>query len=162
MATRFRDTGGDLTAVYEVMVGHRLARESFGQKVRQPWDFIVAGFRSLDVEGRTLVDMKLSSLRRMVMKPLAAMGQPIIGAPQPEGWPEEEEAWLTPQQLAARIDWALDVPSMKAKDLPPVTAFARTALGEDRAAEVEPIVRRAESLPEAIGLVIASPQFNRR
>ena len=37
-----------------------------------------------------------------------------------------------------------------------------TALGEDRAAEVEPIVRRAESLPEAIGLVIASPQFNRR
>lgn len=162
MATRFRDTGGDLTAVYEVMVGHRLARESFGQKVRQPWDFIVAGFRSLDVEGRTLVDMKLSSLRRMVMKPLAAMGQPIIGAPQPEGWPEEEEAWLTPQQLAARIDWALDVPSMKAKDLPPVTAFVRTALGEDRAAEVEPIVRRAESLPEAIGLVIASPQFNRR
>lgn len=162
MTTRFRDTDGDLTEVYAVMVGHKDARDSFGQKVRQPFDLIVAGFRSLGVRGEVMTTMKLGKYRRTILFPLAAMGQSIVGAPQPEGWPEDEDAWLTPQQLAARIDWSLDMPQTIVRNLPEVSRYVNVALPADSAAVVGPIVARAESQPDGIGLVIASPQFNRR
>lgn len=162
MTARFRDTGGDLTQVYAVMVGHGEARATFGQKVRQPLDLMVAGLRSLGVPGEVVMSMKLGHYRRVLLRPLAAMGQSINGAPQPEGWPEEEDAWLTPQRLAARIDWSLDMPQTIVQDLPTVSRFVGVALSPDNAAVVGPIVARAESRTDGIGLVLASPQFNRR
>ena len=106
--------------------------------------------------------MKLGKYRRTFLRPLAAMGQSINGAPQPEGWPEDEDAWLTPQRLAARIDWSLDMPQTIVQDLPEVSRFVGVALSPESAAMVAPIVARAESQSDGIGLVLASPQFNRR
>lgn len=162
MTARFRETGGDLTQVYAVMVSHNEARETFGQKVRQPFDLLVAGLRSLGVPGEVMMTMKLGKYRRTFLRPLAAMGQSINGAPQPEGWPEDEDAWLTPQRLAARIDWSLDMPQTIVQDLPEVSRFVGVALSPESAAMVAPIVARAESQSDGIGLVLASPQFNRR
>lgn len=162
MTERYRSTGGNLIEVYAVMVGHKDARDSFGQKVRQPYDFIAAGFRSLGAAGTMITDMKFGQFRRTVIGPLRAMGQPVNGAPQPEGWPEDEASWLTPQQLAGRINWALDTPRAMFKSLPDVAGYVATALPDTRAEQIGPIAARAETQAEGIAMVLASPQFNRR
>lgn len=162
MTKRFRETDGDLTQVYHVMVAHDYAKASFGQKVRQPWDLLAAGFRSLGLSGELIMNLPEGKFRNHVIGSLKSMGQPIMGAPQPEGWPEEAATWLSPQLLAARINWGLNTPPAMTKQLPEVSAFLSNALDQTRAAEIEDVVRRAESRPEGIGLVLASPQFNRR
>lgn len=161
MTARFDETGGDLMAVYEVMVKHPEATETFGQKLRQPMDLLIAGLRALGIEGQQIADLKLGTYRRVVERALTRMGQPLTGASQPEGWPEEAEAWLGPQSLAARIDWAMDMARMMVKGRVNVQDVAQVALGP-AATEVVPIIRRAETVQDAVGLVLASPQFNRR
>lgn len=164
MTDRFVETGGELMAVYDVMIRHDEAWQSFGQKVRQPWDFIIAGFRALGITGDNLYNIKLSGFRRYVINPLERMGQSILGAPQPNGWPEDAEDWLSPQLLAVRIDWSMHMAQSKfiKNDLADIKKFVQAALTPEAAAVVGPVVQRAESRNDAAGLVLASPEFNRR
>lgn len=162
MIVRFRETGGDLPAVYDIMVRHPLARETFGQKVRQPKDLLIAELRALGVTGEEALFWRSKMLVQVYLQPLKKMGQDTYGAPQPKGWPEEAEAWLTPQLLAARIGHAMVLATRMGRPLPDTREFVRNALDEDAADVVGPIAMRAESQGEGIGIVLASPQFNRR
>ncbi|MFS8110268.1 DUF1800 domain-containing protein [Rhizobium jaguaris] len=49
MTQAWRKTDGDLMAVYGAMLDHPAAWTSEGTKARQPFDFIVAGLRALDL-----------------------------------------------------------------------------------------------------------------
>lgn len=162
MQAQYSDSGGDLTAVYDVMVRHPLARDSFGQKVRQPQDLLVAGMRALGIRGEDLMSWTPKLLHAGYALPARRMGQTLDGALQPEGWPESAESWLSPQFLAARIDWAMLQPKRMVKTLPDPRSFALSALNAQAAPIVAKQVARAESLADGVGLVLASPQFNRR
>ncbi|MDO5604924.1 MAG: DUF1800 domain-containing protein [Paracoccus sp. (in: a-proteobacteria)] len=161
LAARFRETGGDLMAVYDVLVRHPAAVLSFGQKVRQPLDYITASLRALGLSGAEIIAWQANELHAGALAPMQRMGQPVLGAPQPEGWPEAADAWLGPQLLAARIDFAMRQPKRLRDPLPDPRDFVQVALGT-RAAAVAGAVARAESLSDGVGLVLASPQFNRR
>lgn len=162
MVARYRETGGQLMAVYDVMVRHPVAAETFGRKVRQPQDLILAWMRALQIDGPRLFGLPMPELKRSYLGPLHRMGQVVTGAPQPEGWPEQAQSWLSPQLLAARIDWAMTQPSLLLDALPDPRNFAgRFILGEERE-RVRDLAARAESAADGIGLVLASPQFNRR
>ena len=162
MQARFKQTGGDLMAVYDVLVRHPDARDTFGQKVRQPQDLVVAGLRALGVDGAQVMVWTTPQLHQNYIQPMKRMGQNMNGASQPEGWPEPAVAWLSPQLLAARIDWAMVQPKKLMTRLPDPRSFAATALGAEMAPEVATLVARAESQADGVGLVLASPQFNRR
>ncbi|SDE42307.1 Uncharacterized conserved protein, DUF1800 family [Paracoccus isoporae] len=162
MTARFRQTRGDLMAVYEVMAGHEEARLSFGEKVRQPRDLVIAGLRALSVSGAEVMSWSTKSLHAHAIQPMRQMGQHVLGAPQPEGWPEAASAWLTPQLLAARIDWAMRWPGRMRDNLPDPRNFVRSTLAAAQAETVGVYAARAESQSDGIGIVLASPQFNRR
>ncbi|WBU56967.1 DUF1800 domain-containing protein [Paracoccus sediminicola] len=162
MRDRFRATGGDLMEVYAVMVAHPLARETFGLKLRQPYDLIQAGLRALGVTGKEIMAWRGPSTRQGLFNPVERMGQTAEGAPQPEGWPERLDAWLSPQLLAARIDWAMNWPGLIRDSLPDPRDFVNAALPAEQAAEIGPMAARAETLSDGIGVILASPQFNRR
>jgi len=99
----FNDTGGNLTAVCRALLTHPAAWATDAQKARQPFDFVVAALRALDVGPQQVARMANGAFRRMILDPLTGMGQPFNLAPGPDGWAEEAEAWITPQGLAARI-----------------------------------------------------------
>ena len=63
MTRRFSDTDGDLMAVYEVMVSHPAAQDSFGQKVRQPFDYVASSLRALGVPGQAILAIEPRRIR---------------------------------------------------------------------------------------------------
>ena len=162
MQARYLASDGALTEVYDAMVRHPLAVESFGQKVRQPQDLLAAALRALQVDGTQVMGWSDQDFQRFYVIPLERMGQSLRGAQQPEGWPEPAEAWLTPPMLSTRIGWAMTQPKKLVERLPDPREFAALALHPDAAPDVVAAAARAESRADGIGVVLASPQFNRR
>lgn len=162
MVGAWQQSDGDLLAVYRAMLMHPAAWLPNLAKARQPWDFILASLRALGVTGATVVAWDDKVLDTIVLKPLRQMGQ-IWKTPRgPDGWAEEAEAWITPQGLAERIDWAMTRPARLVKSLPDPTDLAKRALGDLASPAVLWAAERAENRAEGVGIVLASPEFNRR
>ncbi len=162
MTRAYADSGGALLAVYAAMLDHPTAWVPTLQKVRQPYDFMVAALRSLGVNGAGIMRFDRRSFARLILRDMALMGQKWRQPSGPDGWAEAGDHWITPQGLASRIRWAMEVPGRLVTPLPDPAEMARRALGS--AAEVSLIraAERAESLREGVGFVLASPAFNRR
>lgn len=160
LETVFHKTGGDLQAISAALVAHPKA--GVGTKARQPFDLMVAALRALGVTPDSVMALEPRNFKRLILDPLAKMGQPFRQAPGPNGWPEREEDWITPQGLAARIDWAMQAPERLVRPLPDPRAFLTTALGDRADEALIWAVSAAESARDGVGLVLASPAFNRR
>ena len=153
---------GDLPKVFAALASHPLANGPTLDKARQPFDFLIASLRALGVTGEEVMAWEAKLLRTIASGPMKQMGQPWHAPNGPDGWEEGFERWITPQGLASRIDWAMQMPRRLTKDLPDARAFTQMALGELAPPDLATQVARAETNTEGVGLVLASPQFNRR
>jgi len=158
----FLATDGDLRKVTQALILHPAAFRQFGEKIRQPQDFVLAGIRALGIDPRALATLGRGALAEVLISPLRAMRQPFDDPPGPDGWPEEESAWLTPQGLAGRINWAMTAPRTLTDDLPDPREFVRTASGDLAGSRTRFAASAAATRWEGIGVVLASPEFNRR
>ena len=161
MARAWLETDGALSAVYAAMLRHPAAFAGPAVKARQPWDFLIAALRGLGVTGAQVMDWPRERLVAVAILPLRAMGQAWKSPAGPDGWPEDIESWITPQGPAERIGWAMRWPGILGA-LPDPTHLAQTALGERASAATLWAVARAETRAEGVGIVFASPEFNRR
>jgi len=164
LAGRFADTGGQLMAVYEALLEHPAAWAEPLGNAKPPADFIASACRALDVPPDTLQSLEERAARRMFFWPLGQMGQPWQSPSGPDGWPEEDADWITPQGVAARMRWAMQMPQRLCapRGLPHPESFVQAALGSRAPGPVRFAASAAESRSEAIGLVLASPAFQRR
>lgn len=160
LATVFRDGGGDLRQVSDALAAHPKAGK--GLKTRQPFDFLVASLRALGVGPEVILGLEPRAFKRLILDPLQSMGQPFQQAPGPDGWPEREADWITPQGLAARITFAMQAPQRLVRPLPDPRAFLSRALGGRAGEKLTWAVGAAESARDGVGLVLSSPEFNRR
>lgn len=101
-------------------------------------------------------------MREYITEPLITMGQAWESPIGPDGWSEDDADWITPQGLAARVTWAMNVPEAMIGGLPDPREFVDTALGSYADEVVRFAAGASESKPEAIGLVLMSPAFQRR
>ncbi len=162
MTRAFTDTDGDLATVYGAMLDHPSAWAPDLAKARQPFDFIVAALRALDLDGTRISSIGDGPFRRVIYDALALMGQPWQTPRGPDGWPEATEAWITPQLLAARVTWAMEVPSRLLPELPEPASVVARAFGSAPDERVVWAAARAETRAEGLGVIFASPMFNRR
>ena len=162
MAAAWTASGGQLIEVYATMLRHPAAFAGPAAKARQPWDFLLASLRGLGVTGKRMMAMPTPRLRQAVIYPLRAMGQHWKNPAGPDGWPEALETWITPQGLAERINWAMTWPAVLVDPLPHPRAFAERVLGDRAAPATLWAADRAENLAEGVGIVLSSPEFNRR
>lgn len=158
----FRASDGDLVAVYAALLEHPAAWKTLGAKARQPFDFVAASLLTLGFSGKELTRFEPRVLRRALARPLAAMGQPFMSAPGPNGWPEEAEAWITPQGLATRIAWARGLAQKVFRRLPDARQFVDIALADAAPRRLRQAVAAAETQADGIMLVLASAEFNTR
>lgn len=158
----WRASGGDLMAACAALLTHPDAWAPGQGKARQPYDFLVAALRALGLTGADVLRMADGPFRRMILQPMQAMGQPWQSAPGPDGWPEAATHWITPEGMASRITWAMEVPSRLVNPLPDPVALMHSALGGHVGPRLAWAVPKAENIREAVGLVFASPEFNRR
>ncbi len=158
---RFLETDGDLLAVYTAMLEHPAAWDVGKSNVKPPIDFIGSALRALDIMPRSLPLGRVRQMRSMLLMPLALMGQQWAKPLGPDGWPEVDSEWITPQRLAARLQWAMTAPVRITRLLPDPRDFVQTALGGTAPESVRFAARAAENRVEGIGLILASPAFQR-
>ena len=158
----YQGSGGDLSRTCAALLLHPGAWQPSRQKARQPYDFIIASLRALGVTGTHILGMPDARFQRAIIGPMARMGQPYLQAPGPDGWPDLARDWITPPGLAARISWAMTMPTALVADLPDPVEFAHRALGSSASERLLWAVARAESRREGVGLVLVSPEFNQR
>lgn len=162
VASRFTDTDGDLQEVYDALLQHPAALAAGTGNVKPPFDLIATSCRAMAVDPGVMQGLQPRQIRRALVRPLAEMGQPLLKPGGPDGWAEEDEAWITPQGLSARLRWAVSAPSVLQPELPEPQTFVDTALGPLASEPVRFAARSAESRSDAIGLVLSAPAFQRR
>lgn len=158
----FTASGGDLMQCYSAMLNHPAAWSTPLEKARQPFDFLVAAFRALGMQEKAFMALEDRQIRRLVVQPLSNMGQPFKTPGGPDGWSEAAEDWITPQGLATRITWSMQVPERVLKRLPDPVDFATACLADHASAALLQAAARAEDRQQGVGLVLASADFNRR
>lgn len=162
IAAAYLGSGGNLMACYEALLDHPAAWAPEARKVRRPIEFITASLRALGVTPRAIMGAKTSVVMQSVVVPMRMMGQTWERPPGPDGWPEQAEHWITPQGLAARLQWAMTVPAAITDPLPDPRDFAHSALGDLINGDTEFAARAAATRWEGVGLILASPRFQMR
>jgi len=89
-----------------------------------------------------------------------SLAQIPFTAPTPEGWPDTAEAWIGPDSIIKRVEWAKQLsahmPDIDARD------FLKSALGLRLSSDTLQAVSRAESAEQAFVIALMSPDFQRR
>ena len=159
---RFNETGGNLLAVSAALLEHPASWQARLSNVKPPFDFIASAARALAPSQARFDQINYRVMNRLMLAPLDLMGQPWGRPGGPDGWTEHDEAWITPQGVSARLRWALSVPQKLRRRLPEPDKFVTTALGSYATQPVIFAAQTAESRSDAIGLILASPAFQRR
>jgi uncharacterized protein (DUF1800 family) len=150
IAAVFAATGGDLKAVSLALVDLPEAWVPLA-KLRSPTDYVLAVTRALDLP---------EARRPRQREVMGALGQGVLNAPLPNGWPDTAQDWANPEAMMRRIDWAFSV-SARGAGLDPM-AVAEASLGPLLAGATRDALARAGSRREALATLFASPEFQRR
>lgn len=90
------------------------------------------------------------------------MGQPLWQSSGPDGYPDTNAAWATPEGIKTRIDVAAQLGRQAAGSVADPRALVEEVLGPLASAQTRQAVARAESKQQAIALLLMSPEFQRR
>ena len=153
LATRFFESGGDLRQTARALLEHELAWRPMGPgKARRPEELFVATHRLLHRPAGPAARWSAA---------LAAMGQPPGRAPSPRGWPDAEADWLGPDALRQRVAWAVDIGERMNAGVD-ARRLAREAFGDALGEATRREIERADSGAQALALLLASPDMQRR
>jgi len=151
LARVFRDTDGDLGELTRAVMASPEAWADPLAKVKSPQDLVTSALRLTTFDGDT--DKLIGSL--------ALLGQTPFAAPSPAGWPDDAAGWIGPEASLQRIEWSMDLAQHLPRDLQPV-ALADAAIAPVAARDTMLAIERAPDAREAIALLFASPEFQRR
>lgn len=143
-------TNGNLAAAARAVVARPEAWQPL-IKLRQPQEFVVAAMRALDLP---------ADKRPNLLPVLNGMGQGMFNAPAPNGWSDRAEAWAAPEAMMRRMDWAFAI-ARRAETMD-AAAIADASLGPLLSADSTTAIRNAGSRRDALTLLLASPEFQRR
>ena len=90
------------------------------------------------------------------------MGQALWQPGGPNGYPDTNEAWASPEGIKTRIDVAAGWGRQAAGSIADPRPWAEDVFGPLLAPETRQAVARAESKPQALALALMSPDFQRR
>jgi len=164
MAQTFLRTDGDLRAVMATMFGSPefYSDAAFETKVKSPFEMVVSAVRATGsdaVDGFTLAQK------------VADLGEPLYGKVEPTGYPNTGDAWLNTAGLFARMTFAsalaadklqgvkLDDSRLQGKD---GASIARELLGRDPSPETRDALGAGGKPKDIAGLVMSSPEFQKR
>jgi uncharacterized protein (DUF1800 family) len=150
LAKRFQETGGDLKEVTKTLVTAPEAWDAPRSKVKRPGEWMVGALRATGVTPSDI---------RPIVNAQNLLGEPLWRPPAPKGYPDDSAAWLDglPQRLDIANQLARRVGGMTDAD-----AVADAALGPLASPETRQMLSRAESRPQALALLLMTPEFLRR
>ena len=149
----YLDTDGRLDRVAETLIDSPEAWAPEQRKFKTPYEFLVSSYRALNLapDDFTRFGPVLTSL-----------GQQPFNAPSPKGWAEDAQAWAAPDAIVKRMGWSEAYAAATAPVMSEPMQIAQNALGAQLTPPVSLAVSRAESRPEALAILLMSPEFQRR
>jgi uncharacterized protein (DUF1800 family) len=147
----FHSTGGDLSAVSRALIEAPEAWEEERSKLRMPYEFVAASVRA------TGTPMTAPQINGALM----GMGQPLWSPPGPNGFPDETAAWLSPEGMKARLDFAARFAEAVPGEANPTEVLEET-MGPIASEDTRTAIARAESRAQGFALLLMSPEFQRR
>jgi uncharacterized protein (DUF1800 family) len=150
LARRFLETQGDLKELAKVLVTSKEAWDAPRDKLKRPGEWIVGALRAV---GGAPPDI------RPVIQAHNMLGEPLWRPPAPKGFSDDSAEWMP--GLAERLDVANQL-ARRVGSLVEPDAVVDTALGPLASDETRQTVKRAESRPQALALLLMAPEFQRR
>ena len=182
LAERYLETGGDL---HEVMRALALSREFWSpearrSKIKSPFELAVSALRAVDADLRD---------PRELVEWISRMGQPLYAYQAPTGYPDAAAAWVNSASLLQRMNFGLalatgrvagarlDLAALNGHREPESLAaalgtYVPLLLPERDPAEtlrqLEPVIldpelaRNTSPLAHVVGVILGSPEFQRR
>jgi len=147
----FIESGGDLGVLARTLIRLPKAWRDPLAKVKTPDELVVSAFRLLGAPDDP----------KQLLGPLRLLGQLPFSAPSPAGWPDTAAGWIGPESLLRRIE-LMGLLAKRAAGRIDAASVADAALSPVAAAATVTAIRRAESQREALALVLASREFQRR
>ncbi len=151
LETTFRSTDGDLAAVSRALIEAPEAWAAEPSKLRTPYEFLAASVRAAGVP------MKAPQINGALM----SMGQPLWSPPGPNGFSSESGAWLSPEGMKARLDFAARFAQFIPGNAKP-TELLEEIIGPIASDHTHTAVARAESRAQGFAILLMSPEFQRR
>jgi len=164
LATRFTATRGDVKEVLWELATSPEFWQRDHSKIKSPLELVVSGVRALGAQPRN-AGVLVSWVERM--------GQPLYAYGPPTGFPDRAEHWINPGLLLQRINFGAQLPREVGANLErlvspaPATveeairAYARVLLPE-RAVDFSALEGKANQPAEVVGVLLGSPEFQRR
>jgi uncharacterized protein (DUF1800 family) len=165
-AARFTETNGDMREVVRAIVTSPefFAPEAYRAKVKTPLEFVASAVRASG--------LNLSNAMPAVQA-LRELGMPPYMCEPPTGYADRAEAWVNTGALLNRMNFAVALTGVGREGrgrarasgpTPPVAAdiLIKNILAGDLTAATRSTIARAASAPQAIALVLGSPEFQRR
>lgn len=149
LARCFLDTEGDLKEMAKALVAAPECWDLPLTKLKRPSEWILAGLRATGVGADP----------RRLLRGLAYLGEPQWRPPAPKGFADEQGAWI--DGLAQRADIASAFAERVGGNIN-AEATVETTLGALASAATRNTVAGAESRPQALALLLMSPEFLRR
>ena len=99
LSQRFLETRGDIRLVLKTLFSSPEFRDpkSFGAKYKTPYQFVISAVRASDLQVQNV---------RPLLGSMAQLGMPLYGSQTPDGYKNTEQAWLNPDALTRRINFA--------------------------------------------------------
>ncbi|MEP7156815.1 MAG: DUF1800 domain-containing protein, partial [Betaproteobacteria bacterium] len=99
MAARYLETKGEIRPVMEVLLTSPefLDENNYGSKFKTPYQFVVSAARASAIPITNI---------RPLLGTLTQLGMPLYGSVTPDGYKNTEAAWLNPDALTRRINFA--------------------------------------------------------
>ncbi len=149
LAKAFKDSDGNLKEVARALVTAEESWTPQRTKLKRPAEWIVGVLR---LTGASCPIPRLSAAQ-------TALGEPLWRPPAPNGFPDNEAAWIdgVPRRLAFVNELAARLPQIGEP-----AALLASALGPLASAETRETIARAESRTQAVALLTMTPEFLRR
>jgi uncharacterized protein (DUF1800 family) len=152
LAAAFEKSRGDLPTVYRALLDTPAAWAAPAAKFKTPSEYLFSAYRALDLpvgEGRR------------EMQSFELLGQRNFQPGSPAGWPDRSADWDGSAALLKRIEWAQGLGQKLGADHSALQV-ADTALGPALQADTRRSIERAQDGPQALTLLLSSPDFMRR
>ena len=156
LAATYLRNGAALAPVYRELIRNPLAWMPQPRKLKTPEEFVVSTARVLSLATRLFErgsDVNASGMEML--------GQRIQTAQSPAGWSDRAGDWLGPDAVWKRVEWATRVAARLASTVDART-LAEQSLGPLLGIDTQRQIDRAADGPQAVALLLLSPEFQRR
>jgi uncharacterized protein (DUF1800 family) len=152
LATTFRQTKGDLKAVFRELFSSQLFFESAGQLIKSPIDYLVGTLRSFELSPQK------PQMYETFQQALGQLGQAPLAPPHVAGW-IGGRTWISDSTLLTRINLARTL--VRGEKLYPHDATAKDINLAFFGSEASPVEEHLQDLnvEERVFMLLVSPDY---